>query len=193
MGTALLSRSKGILAGFLIATLLFFGCTITTGDPIPVPDSTIPASALLLDSQPFPQGWIVAPCRSPCDREGSDEALRSFGIVDVAGHVVQQVFHFANERDAQAKFRRYEETTSFSTPSEITYRSPLADDEYLRCGINVVPACSAGLRYGEYFVYFYLDIGHGTGEGLEMQDVEPVLRAMDERVAELFGLPMPPN
>ncbi len=173
---------------------LAFACTVPFVDPMPVPDDDIPANALLLDTEPFPSDWTISPCMQPCELEGSAEALRDFGRAGVPGNVGQHIFHFANGRDARAKFHRYEETTTFPATKEITYRSPLADEQYLRCGIDVIAVCTTGLRYGEYFVEidFHIDLD-GRGEGLEMREVEPVLRAVDERVAELFDLPLPPD
>jgi hypothetical protein len=109
------------------------------------------------------------------------------------------VFLFGSERRAKAKFQRYEETTSLSPPVEITYRSPIADEQYLRCGVAKVPACWAGLRYKNYFVYFYfslesrldLDGNKIEAHGLKIEEVEPILRAMDERASELLGIPLP--
>ncbi|MCL4871886.1 MAG: hypothetical protein KJ063_23250 [Anaerolineae bacterium] len=78
----------------------------------------------------------------------------------------------------------------FQPPPEISYRSPIADEQYLGCGVDVVPGCRAGLRYGQYFIYFYFDIDGGKGDGLQIEEVEPILRAMDERASLLLGIPL---
>jgi hypothetical protein len=199
----------------LVSSLRYF--------PNPVPAPAVPTGDLLLDEDPFPEEWEVFSCEPHCDRrERNGESGRSFGVVDVPGHVIQDVFYFDGEWAAKIKFRRYEETdlpdavdpnsvrtprTVFSPPPEIEYRSPIADDQYLGCGIDVVPACRAGLRYGNYFIYFYFDLRSsyyfdyldevqaekmlGDEGGLTLLQVEAILRAMDEHYAEQFDLEIP--
>lgn len=175
-----------------ILALMTLSCTISLGQPAPTPMPAVPAYDWLLNAEPFPERWQADPCDPDCERaERPHNALRTFGIVNVPGHVIQQVFYFGSERSARAKFQRYEETTSFSTPEEISYRSPIADEQYLRCGVDKVPACWAGLRYENYFVYFYFDIDGGRGDGLKIEEIEPILRAIDVRAGELLGIPLP--
>jgi hypothetical protein len=164
------------------------------GDPQPVPSVGVPASDLLLDNQPFPLGWIVFPCDPDCgDAERADIARRDFvGPANGPGHALQDVFHFANEDDALAKFKRYEASVAYSSPLEVTYLSPIADEQFLHCGLDEISGCRAGLQYGNYFVYFYFDIDDGEGRGLGIEEVEPILRAMDERVIELLHT-LPPS
>jgi hypothetical protein len=40
-------------------------------------------------------------------------------------------------------------------------------------------------------VYFYFDIDGSRGDGLKIEEVEPILLAMDERASELLGIPLP--
>lgn len=184
----------GLLATILVVATLSCAIPIpgVPSDPVPVPAPGVPASDLLLDAQPFPSGWEARPCEPYCeDTENASQALRTFYITGIPGHVVQQVFYFGSENDAKANFQRYEETTPFSPPSEIDYQSPIADQQYIRCGVDKVPACRAGLRYGNYFVYFYFDIDSGTGDGLKIEEVVPILQAMDERAVDFLGLTPP--
>jgi hypothetical protein len=132
------------------------------------------------------------------------------------------VFYFDGERATQTTFQRYQETdlpdtvdpdsvqlpsTAFAPPPEIEYRSPIADEQYLGCGVDVVPACRAGLRYGSYFIYFYFDLNTRYYTyyldddsikaemlhegGLSFAQVEAILRAMDEHYANLFEISLP--
>ncbi len=179
-------------------------CASILGRPAPTPAPTIPAYDWLLDSSAFPSSWENFPCDPDCGRaERPYEALRSFGRVKIPGHVIQQVFYFGSERSAKAKFQLYEGSdlseatpsarspfSPFQPPPEISYRSPIADEQYLGCGVDVVPGCRAGLRYGQYFIYFYFDIDGGKGDGLQIEEVEPILRAMDERASLLLGIPL---
>jgi hypothetical protein len=153
----------------------------------------------LLDTPAFPNGWTLNQCYSQhCFSDA--EALREFGVVGVPGHVIQQVFKLGSAESAHAKFRTWREVdfrqrvppnVQLSPPSEITYRSPIADEYYLGCGVDKVPACEAIFRFGNYFIYFYFDIDGGKGDGLKIQQVEPILRAMDERAATVLGIPLP--
>ncbi len=174
-----------------------------------MPTPSIAATELLLDARAFPPGWIVDPCEHYCD-PGLIEAVRTFGVVGVPGHVIQSVYYLGDDRAAHAKFQTYRDSgfgkarnrsprSEFLPPPEIPYRGPIADEQHLGCGVDVVPACQAILRYGSYFVEFYFDIDSGyadgveiqTDEGLTIEQVEPILRAMDERAAQVFGVAFP--
>jgi hypothetical protein len=195
---------------FLSTVLLqLMSCTFrvgpSIGGPQPVPAPGVAASALLLDASPFPTGWQADPCEPHCDRaERSSEARRTFGIVDIPGHVNQTVLHYGSLNSAHAVFESYKGSdlststpearspfVPFRIPDEIAYKSPFADEQYLGCGIDVIPACVAGRRYGQYFVRFFFVIDDGNGEGLKIGEVEPILRAMDEHYAELFDIALP--
>lgn len=184
----------------VVATLLLSGCFgvpySLSGDPIPVNPPDVPTSDLLLDESPFPSGWQIDLCEPYCDRDRFlGESSRTFGRIGIPGHIIQDVFYYRTERDAEAKFQRYDETTGHSPPPEISYLSPIADEQYLRCGVDKrsgIENCRAARRYGNYFIYFYFDLDQGYDDGLpSIEDVEPILRAMDERVSEQLGIPLP--
>lgn len=198
--------------GIGIAALLVFGtgCAILPLHLVATPLPNIPATALLLDINPFPRGWTINQCyTSHCFSYA--EASREFYRTGVPGHVIQNVFQFSSLETAQAKFQLYRETdfkkapppqspsTDFLPPSEIIYRSPIADEYYFGCGVDVgVPACRALFRYRNYVVEFYLDLdsylGYGldyAGDGLELEQVEPILRAMDSQAGSVLGIPIP--
>jgi hypothetical protein len=191
------------------ALMQLMSCTVkvgpSIGGPQPVPAPGVAASELLLDAGSFPTGWQVHPCEPHCDRaERSSEARRTFAIVDIPGHVNQTVLHHGSANSAHTVFESYRDSdlssstpearspfVPFSLPDEIAYSSPFADEQYLGCGIDVIPACVAGRRYGQYFVHFFFVIDDGNGVGLKINEVEPILRAMDERYAELFDILLP--
>ena len=183
---------------FIATTLLLSGCLVlpypSSSDPVPVNPPGIPTSGLLLDDLSFPPGWKAVNCEPYCDLS-LKESSRTFGREGMPGRVVQDVFYYRTERNAEAKFQRYLETTGHSYPSEINYLSPIADEQYLRCGIverNDIKICQAARRYGNYFVYLYFDIDMGYDDGLPtIEDVEPILRALDERVSERLDIPFP--
>ena len=197
MNIKILFQSK-FRAGLIliIMAIIITGCLgpilLPFDDPVPIAPLGIPTKDLLLDEQPFPSGWQVDPCLH-CDDELS-QSSRSFGRTGIPGHVLQDVFHFKDEQDAQAKFQRYEETTPHQPPPGIPYRSPVADDQYLRCGIDDpagVSVCRAGQRYGTYFIYLFFDMDQGLDDGLQFEEVETILRALDEHVSTQLDIPMP--
>jgi len=170
------------------------GCTSTSDAPTSLPLPSVPARELLLATQPFPKGWVVGSCAPDCSRsEGETHAERSFYIPGVPGHVLQDVFRLPDVEAAQANFQSYREVDfqTFTLPLEIRYRSPIADEHYLGCGVDEVPACRAIMRYGNYFIAFYFDIDNGKGDGLKIADVEPIVRALDQHVAGRLGILLP--
>jgi hypothetical protein len=189
-----------LVASLISAAWVVAGCTITN----PVPAHPISTSELLLDEQPFPMGWQASSCEPYCEREERNgQSGRSFFRTGIPGHVIQNVFHYSSERAAHVTFDRYKKMnlseatpharapfSPFQPPPEINYRSPIADEQYLGCGVDVVSGCRAGLRYGQYFIYFYFDIDDGQGDGLKIEEVEPILRAIDERVSLLLDIPL---
>lgn len=158
----------------------------------------IPAYALLLDDSSFPKSWDINPCAPYCSRsEDTKKASRSFGIVGIPGHVVQEVYRLDSVALAEKKFATYRETDfqprkapnkTFVPPSEIKYISPFADEYTFGCGVDIVSSCIAIMRYGNYFVYLYIDTDDGAGEGLRITEVEPILRAMDKMASNRLNI-----
>ncbi len=197
--------------GVALVFILGAGCANLPHETIPSSMPLIPARDFLLDAQSFPTGWVVFPCASNCERrEGERMALRSFGIADTPGHVIQEVFRLEDIAVAQAKFRTVREvdfkkspqspSSEFLPPPEITYHSPIADDYYFGCGVDIVPACRAIMRYRNVFVEFFFNVDTGyadgikiEGDGLKIQEVVPILRALDKHVGSLFGITPPSN
>ncbi len=114
-------------------------------------------------------------------------------------------YHYPNyvyESSAQGNFQRAQATNfpqraslepPFSHSPVITYTSPFADQYALGCGVDTVPACRLYARYGNYFVYMYFDIDAGTGDGLYVTDVTPILQALDQHMAVYLHMPIPPT
>lgn len=191
------------IAGILII-LWCVGCGIIANAPTPRLPVDVPAWFFLIDTQSFPPNWETPEC-TPSVRLclGNVHALRSFGIPGVPGHVIQDVYRFSNVSEAQALFLSARKVDfarcvpqrnpciNFLPPPEINYLSPISDEYYLGCGIDVVPACEAIFRYGQYYAELYFDIDSGKGDGLQIQQVKPILRAVDERAASVLGIPFP--
>lgn len=179
-------------------TMILTSCLVfpypPLGDPVPVEPPDISISDLLLDTASFPPGWQIDSCVPYCSSPPG-EASRTFGRIDLAGHIIQDVFYYRTERGAKVKFQRYLETTSLPSPPELSYQSPIADEQYVQCGIverNGIKVCQAGRRYGNYFIYFYFDIDTGDNDGFpSTKDIEPILQALDELVSERLDIPLP--
>ena len=178
-------------------------------DPVPVPNLEIPTHELLLSSEAFPAHWDANVCADSCLRNG----ISSLSWYDplIGGRVVQDVFHYHTETDAHAKFVRYEETdvtewtsekprfrTPFRRPAGFTYYSSIADEQYLSCGVDTGPECAAGFRYGNYFVFFYIqmttvsvdEVEYTSEGGLTLIEVETMFSALDQLVSEKLGIPL---
>src|SRR5215211_7829903 len=90
--------------------LLGGGCTNLSSGPRPIPLPAYPARELLLDTSRFPKGWVAGPCGPDCSRsEGETHALRSFYMVGVPGHVIQEVFRLESVQAAIDMFQRARE------------------------------------------------------------------------------------
>lgn len=174
-----------------------FGIGQTESEPFPL----IHAKKLLLSARAFPATWQIVPCGSGCNRsERPEYSTRSFSRVGIAGHVIQDVYAFSSTSDAVASFQHYRSVEfmalqppdkTFEPPPNVTYRSLIADDFVLGCGKQVVPACRALFRYRNYVIEFYFDIDSGQGDGLQLHEIEPILRDMDIQVASTFNISLP--
>lgn len=182
----------------LVLLVLLGGCSRVRHPP-PVPGP--PARAWLLDAHAFPPEWQAFPCTIDCERrEGETHAYRGFGIKDVPGHAIQNVYRLVTEREAAAMFRTYRQAdfappdppdTQYVPPTEVTYHSATADEYYMGCGINGgAPVCYAIFRYERYFIDLYVHIDRGQGYGIKMEELEPILRALDRRAAEVLDQPV---
>ncbi len=75
----------------------------------------------------------------------------------------------------------------WEVPDALTYRSPIADQYYVACEVRTgtYSMCKMIAQYEEYYVYFKTDMV------LTFQELEGVLRAIDERMAECLDKPLP--
>lgn len=186
-------NQKPIALSMLTAMIAFLACNI-----FPVqPNTTLPpmsADDLLLDVDAFPEGWNSSPCDTNLckqDSSGITAAERDFYLPNIPGHVYQEVFHFPDDGQAKDKFAVYmsgnfneadvrQPFVPFTPPPEITFKSKIADEYYLACGIDVIPQCKLLSRYENYFVYFYFDLSTGEERGgLTYSQIEKVLEALE--------------
>ena len=91
----------------------------------PIPNITLKPTPTTQLNEPVQQeiekfmSWLKSKRYSSNTIKTYTEALRTFGIVNIAGHVVQNVFRLQTTAEAQKKFRTYRETTSGKVPPEV--------------------------------------------------------------------------
>jgi hypothetical protein len=197
-----------VICGILLSAFVMTACTRLEVKPTPTSMPNVPTQDLVVDAVAFPSNWVVAPCEPDCARQYQDEeSSRTFYQEGTPGHAIQVVSRFAGPAAAEAKFELYERTefsksrhlpsTEFAPSPDIVFRSPIADQYDVRCGVEQVPVCKAIARYGQYFVYFYFDLDswlwyglENQGDGLAAKDIELILRAADELIAARFQIPL---
>ncbi len=174
------------LAAVIVLLLIVSGC-------VPgAPQRDFPIEALLLDETAFPPGTKAGTAKPHPSKLGSRESRRLtfYGRFGIANH---HVYRYRSARQAASTFER--ETTlwfpndrfsgPWTVPSELSYQSPVADRFYLACSIEMgIPMCNGIAQYEEYFVRFNV---HMHQEFMTYQDLERVLRAMDERMVQYLG------
>ena len=163
------------------------------------------APNLLLDESVFPARWLAQACEPQCDRdERSGHALRNFYIEGSSTDSDQEVSYIGKEEDASAAFQRragpkgrnvlHIPNIEYLPPPQIAYRSPIADEQSLVCGVSDnIPECYSVLRYGNYLIEWRFELAKWlwieSEEGLQLEEVEAILREMDLLVATEFDLP----
>lgn len=191
-----------MLVGGIVILLLclqnLYGCTMNAGNRQPI-YPIVHARELLLTAQKFPSGWQVNPCTVGCNRtERPTHSLRTFSQITIAGHVIQQVHVYEDAGTAHNQFLRLRDVEftqqqppnrSFTSPDSLQYQSHIADESAIACGKDVVEICKVFLRYRNYVIQFYFDIG--PPEGVNVADIYPILKDMDSQIADTFHLTKP--
>lgn len=164
----------------------------------PSRDCTI--TELVVDETIFPRGAtadrLISPLPGgPIPRTAFESAGRSFhyprGIAvhnvyryKSAGRAAQE---FSSRRELEFQEGKY--SGPWKEPGELTYKSPIADQFYVACGIDHGDnTCIAIAQYEEYFTLLHADM---PPEIMTFQDLERVLRTVDERMAQCLGKPFP--
>ncbi len=144
---------------------------------------------LMLDAAALPPGWRVVRGPEPLPkRSWGDENLSvGFQAPGEKGFAYHYVFKFRNA--ASAMYGHFwilrighllpVGWEARQIPAEWTYQSPLADDWQFGCvDYSVTTSCGAIARYNEYISVFETSMSSMT-----LEDLEHVLRAIDERMA----------
>lgn len=160
---------------------------------------------LVVDVSAFPQGryWhqVSGPLPPPERKRLRDEdkglyATFGWGAYEMAQH---EVLYYKNELQATFSFytlnefpRFKEMVTPWAVPEGWTYRSPVADrfkfacceieTEIMRGRMRQISSCTAVAQYDEYISIFTTPVSPTAPMTLE--DLERVLRAIDERMAQ---------
>jgi hypothetical protein len=177
------------------AILLCLG-TLASCAPHKPPEHDCPIEALVLDERAFPSGSRAARLLSPLPHAAWTSAGRTIDLpMGVANHHVYQfrtaelaVQEYSKRKKTQ--FAEDEHRGPWSTPSEIAYRSPLADQYCVACGQDWgLALCIMVARYDEYFV---LVTAQMSEDGMTYGDLEKVFRAVDERMSGCLSRPLAP-
>jgi len=188
---------KVLLMGMLMLLWAFLAGCITT--PMPR-DCKI--SSLVIDETAFPPGTmadrLVSPLPGgPIPRTAFESAGRSFHYSRTFGIAVHNVYRYKSANRAAEEFARRiklefssgEHRGPWIKPSDLTYESPIADQFHLACGMDGnFHTCVVVAQYEEYFVLLNV---HMSPEAMTFQDLERLLRAIDERMAKCLDKPLP--
>lgn len=175
----------------IIALLLLASCSILQSS---MPAESAPANALLLEPDVFPNGWTFE-----SDEMGVIVAGRDFYLPNAYGHSFQEIYQRPSNYQAHQKFKTYLEgefnvsiedqsSVPFTSPSEITFKSQIADEYYFACGVNEIPQCKMLARYQNYFAFFYFELATTEPGGLTYSEIEDVLEAFEAKVSEALNI-----
>lgn len=197
-----------VLIGLIVCILVFLLVANAAGAwlvvrkfVLPTPPSrACPITSLLVDTTGFPSGTTVGKVRSPLadgplDFTGSyQEAGRTLVVGGWGGF--HHVYRARTARRAAHQYQTLKDIEFRTTPNDgpwdpppqFGYRSSIADQYYLACGnVHGCYTCRMMAQYEEY--YMLLDIPMHSG--MTLADLEHVFRAIDERMAECLGKPLP--
>jgi hypothetical protein len=94
----------------------------------------------------------------------------------------------AKEFERERKWRFYPQE-DWEVPTDVAYRSPIAEQYYVACGMSgSTPMCKMSAQYEEYYVYLVV---HMDPETMTVRDLKPILEAIDEKMAQCLGKELP--
>lgn len=191
-------RGKFILmvVVFAATALSLFSCVPEQ----PAPQRPFTTMKLLIDLPDMPPGWKVSwgPERSEDYISSQDSSVIAFVVSGVSlpfgrEGALHSIYRYRSARAAKGV---YEELVLpgqvGETPADWTYQSQVADQSYFACydyeGREPYPICEWSARYEEYVVIFHSWLVPGY---MSLEDMERVIRAIDARMAEYLGKPLP--
>ncbi len=175
------------LLGVLLLSVALLACRALQKPP----KHDCPIKSLVLDETVFPPGSHASFLESPLPYAAWASAGRTIylprGIAnhDVYQHKTPKLAAEDFLANKKARFAEDEHTGPWSTPSEVSYRSPIADQYYVACGNEWgAQLCIMVAQYEEYYV---LVTAHISEDGMTYADLEKVLRAVDEKMSHCLG------
>ena len=160
-----------------------------TSSPQPLHDC--PPESLVLDETVFPLDSRAGELLVPLPDGGGASAGRTIylGRRGIANH---DVYPYKRPEGADQEFRRQKDRIRSSTideqwsvPEGFMYSSPIAEQYYVACGVDGgIPMCIMIAQYDNYFVFFN---AHMYPDEMTFEDMERVLRAIDERMASCLN------
>lgn len=178
------------------ATLLLSACGYRFWEPR-APERSFTVEDLLIDQDIVPPGWELTDplfpvgdtlCTTECATIGfkvtDDESSIEYG-----GH---DAYRYRSAGIARRTFEKmYLSATRLQTSaSGWTYQSPVAEQSHFGCGNmagNVGVYCEWGGQYEEYIVVFGVTVPPGEVSLANIEQVEEMARAIDEKMALCLG------
>jgi hypothetical protein len=123
----------------------------------------------------------------------------TFGVGGGRGGAYEKIYRMASMAVATREFERQIEVwfptrgywSSWERPAEVAYESSVADRFRVACAhdtarSNLAQKCHFIGQYEEYLVWFSTDM---SPDYMTYEDLEHVLQAIDERMAQYLGDP----
>jgi len=188
----------GLALAGVFAIVASSGCL--PGEGVPIRD--FPIEAMLIPVRAFPKGWTddptgpSAPPLPPLGGYKSIERTEVFFYI-ANGVATEEIHRFACTRQAadafasskHSEFAEGEFSRGWLPPTELQYRSPIAEQFYLACGQHgSIRMCRAIGQYQEYFVLFNTHMSPGF---MTYADLEKILRAIDGPMARYLRMDIP--
>lgn len=175
-----------------IAGVLLAGCDLLET----APERSFTTKELLIGLSEMPPGWIVSngPVKLKDDVSSKDASVIVFQAETnvVRRGAMQRAYRYRSSSSARRMYEEYIRPGQFgTTPPEWTYQSLVADQSYFACDDNQGREplnCEWSGRYEEYVVVFGSWI---VPDRMSLQDMERVVRAIDARMAQYLGKPLP--
>jgi hypothetical protein len=164
------------------------------------PERSFMPEDLLIDQDIVPSGWELTGPHFPtgddlCTRQCATIGFKAAGdqsSIEYGGH---DVYGYLSTGIARRTFDHVylRKAAYLHSQDEWTYLSPLAEQSYFGCGNmagNVGVYCQWGGQYEEYIVVFGARVppGEVTLENIEL--MEQMVRAIDDRMAQYLGKPV---
>jgi hypothetical protein len=199
-------RFRGCTVILMVCVAAVSACTALSSQPV-TRTPAVDTYDLMLDLSVSPSGWTACAGPEPLPKRerGETESLLVWFCppdFDGVGGTHQEMYKYRNELEAtwaynpefQAReFPTYNMTTPWAVPDEWSYQSPVADQFRFACGEQdsgpyLTTVCVAIARYDEYVSVL---VTHPSRDNVTLDEVERLVMAIDERMAQHLGKGMP--